>query len=444
MTQDQINAAYAQMTSAGHSHEAAVAAIEAHIAAAAVPVVQQEIVAPVLQQTPVAAAVVQAAPANVVQQTGAIGNLLAIAGLAAAADDQSVIRAGFAPAAAGRCTIRLRGYIEVGVHKPSNAAHKNREMVHLVVEVNSPDHLITEDGVTKPREIVIRVPKAHSGNAGFPRLFAALNAAHGNKYKHIGEMLGQAWCAEIFHSAPDSNGRVWENFDSNKTWSFAATSGQNMDLTQYSVQVPELVGAPLFMVFDNNSVTDPTHIKALWDSIYIAGTRESQGADGVVKHSSKNYYQELIRASLTWTKSKTYAALSTQCAPETLEPVAPRVSKAQVAVEPTQTPTLNAQIAPVLPQQAAVAPVVMAPQVAPVLPVQAAAPEITIPAIAEPTLGLAPQVVAPTVVAPAEGFVPPQTVQQQQAAAPVTIAPQAAPVAGTQDPNAFLAQFAVS
>lgn len=446
MTQDQINQAYQQMIAAGYTHEAVIAAIQAHIAA--------QTPAPVA--APVQEASVQAPVAQAVGGVmNAVGALTAIAAAAAEADDHSIIHSGFAPAQKGHCTVRLLGYIEVGVHAPSTPTHKNREMVHLIFEVNTPQHVITENGVSKPREVVVRSPKSHSGNAGFPRLFAALNAAHGDKYHHIGEMLGQAWCAEIFHSAPDANGRVWENFDKDKAWSFAPTSGYNRDGSIYNVTVPELYGKPMFFVFDNAGVSNPVMIKELWDSIYIDGVRESTKADGTKVETSKNYYQELLRASLTWSTSETFKALSTQVQPDTLTPIAPRRAKAAPQQGATQVPALGAAVAPVMPQvatQAAVpaqthiaAPQPIMPQVAETAPVQQVAVQQPLqapPAMVAPTqVAAAAPVTSPEVVAPSAAFTAPAMQPQQQVVMPAAEAPAAAPVQG--DVNNFLAQFAV-
>lgn len=451
MNQEQVNAALSQLMAQGYTQEQAIAAIQQHI-------LQQQQVAQVApaQQAPVQQQVPNNAmqTGQVVQQTVGLNNILALAQMAGKADDHSLVRTGFAPAQKGRCTVRLRGYVEVGVHKPTNPTHKNREIVHLIFEVNTPQHMITEDNVTKPREIVVRTPKAHSGNAGFPRLFNALNAAHGNRYHHIGEMLGQAWCAEIFHSEPDSNGRIWENFDNDKVWSFKPTSGENWDGSPYSVDVPPLYGEPMFFVFDNDGVTDPTHIKALWDSIYIGGTRSSE-KNGQTIETSKNYYQELIRASLTWSESRTRAALSTQCNPETLEPIAPKASAHSQAQKPTQVPSAAATISPVMPQlggmvtqpQQTPAPLQVAPQAAVTLGAMPD-PNVSGVQVQNQTVSVAPTNAEPEVVAPSPMFTAPPTLQEQVQAQPTVImgnnAQAVTPVVGSAgiDPQAFLAQFA--
>lgn len=441
MNQEQVNQLFAAMTTNGFSQEEATSILTSLIQQKATmeqatawlqgELAKRNQPAPqVAVQTPVAAAVTTAAVG--------VSDLLAIANMAAESDDHGVIRAGFEPAAKGPCSIRLRSYIEVGVHKPSNPTHKNREMVHLVFEVNSAKHMRKIDGVDTPHEIVVRVPKAHSGNAGFPRLFSALNACHGDKYHHIGQMLGECWLATIYHSDADSNGRIYENFDKDKAWSFAATSGFNLDSTPYSVQVPPLMGEPQFFVFDNASVTDPATIKRMWDSIYIAGERVSQKADGTTTTTSKNYFQEILRASVTWEESATFKALSTQCSAETIAPIRKAQTAQSNTVMPQTTPQLGAQ--PVVQQpvvQPAVQPVVQQPLVEPQLTPS------TVQPVVQPT-------VQPTgVVSVAPNFTPPPTVGEQVAAQPTVVAElqtasvQPEVIVGNSAPSVdnFLAQF---
>lgn len=446
MNQEQVNQLFAAMTSNGFSQEEAtsiltsliqqkatmeqaVAWMQGELAKRNQPAPQVEV------QSPVAAAV------NTV--TSGVSDLLAIANMAAESDDHGVIRAGFEPAAKGPCSIRLRSYIEVGVHKPSNPTHKNREMVHLVFEVNSAKHMRKVDGVDTPHEIVVRVPKAHSGNAGFPRLFSALNACHGDKYHHIGQMLGECWLATIYHSESDSNGRIYENFDKDKAWSFAPTSGHNLDGSPYNVQVPPLMGEPQFFVFDNSSVTDPVTIKRMWDSVYIEGERVSQKADGTTTTTSKNYFQEILRASVTWEESATFKALSTQCSADAIATIRKTQQAAQSnTVVPQQTtPQLGAQ--PVVQQtvqqpevQPTVQPVVQQPIVEPQLPTSVQQPVVQV----AQTNG---------VVSVAPNFTPPPTVGEQVAAQPTVVAElqnvsvQPEVIVGNSAPTVdnFLAQF---
>lgn len=427
MNQEQVNQLFAAMTQNGFSeadskniltsmigqqmtYEQAVAWINAKLAERAA------VAAPV--QSPVAQAVTSAVSST--------AGLMALANAAAEEDDQSVIRAGFEPAAKGPCSIRLRSYVEVGVHKPKNPTHKNREMVQLVFEVNTPKHMRMVDGVNTPTEITVRVPKAHSGAAGFPRLFNALNACHGDKYKHIGQMLGECWLAEIFHSEPDASGRIYENFDKDKAWSFKPTQGNNWDGSPYNVQVPPLHEAPQFFVFDNAGVTSPAAIKEMWDSIYIAGERVSQKADGTSVTTSKNYFQEVLRASITWADSDTYKALTTQCSPETIAPLAARgKTEPQVAVGGQSAVQVNAP-AVQMPMQvgALVEPqlgAVVTPTVQPVVQAQPAAVAVQ----AQPEVSVIQ--VAPTFVAPAQ-----LGAQVQPVVADVQVSPQVASVAPVQ------------
>lgn len=451
MNQEQVNQLFAAMTTNGFSQEEATSVLTSLIQQQAtmeqaVAWLQGEVakrkaatqvaVQPqVAVQTPIAAAVNTAA--------AGVSDLLAIANMAAESDDHGVIRAGFEPAAKGPCSIRLRSYIEVGVHKPSNPTHKNREMVHLVFEVNSAKHMRKIDGVDTPHEIVVRVPKAHSGNAGFPRLFSALNACHGDKYHHIGQMLGECWLATIYHSEADSNGRIYENFDKDKAWSFAPTSGHNLDGSPYSVQVPPLMGEPQFFVFDNSSVTDPVTIKRMWDSIYIAGERVSQKADGTTTTTSKNYFQEVLRASVTWTESDTFKALSTQCAAEAIAPIHKTKTVQTNTVVPQTTPQLGAQ--PVV-QNTVQQPVVQ-PTVQPTVQQPLVEPQLT-PSTGQPVVQQ-PTVQPTGIVNVAPNFTPPPTVGEQVTAQPTVVADlqtasvQPEVIVGNSAPSvdSFLAQF---
>lgn len=360
--------------------------------------------APVQQQMQPVQQTLQTAP------TQSITALLQIADEAAEIENHAEIRTG-SLARAGLAWLRLLSYVEIGVHPKKNPTHSPSMVAVIEFELHHPDHIDDYQGVRKPRKLSVRVPKTHGQNSGFPKFFKALRRAMGDRHDHISQMIGEACLGNIYHNK-DTAGNTWENLDADGAWSFAPITGVNpADGSTYVVNVPPLFGQPsLFIMENEKNLANPAHMKAMWDSIYVDGTRTVKGKDGAPdKEVSNNYYQEQIMKSLNWEQSRAKAVLdSVGCTTMTPEVRALLNQKAQV------------------PQQQLVG----AMNGLPALPAMAAAPQIQQlqPALAMPQQAIPQQALPDTMqIQPmqmlTQASLPAQTLQ--------TAMPQALPVQQT-------------
>lgn len=239
-----------------------------------------------------------------------MNTLMSIANEAAEDEDHAAILSG-KPPRAGLAFLRVKGYIEIGVHQGKNTMYSPKEYAITIFELNHPDHLVEREGVKVPDEIMVRMPKSHSNNSKFPKYFKALQRALGNhpqtgqQITHLSQALGMGCLGEIFHKV--DNDKLYANLDQDESWSFKSSTYQDPATGQWQqVNIPPLYSAPMLFLLDSPTVNrNPAHVKAMWDSIYIPGTRESKDAAGNVKVTSRNYYQEMIAKSLHWGASET-------------------------------------------------------------------------------------------------------------------------------------------
>mgnify|MGYP000507116085 CR=1 FL=1 len=119
------------------------------------------------------------------------------------------------PLAEGACRLRLKEYIELGLHAGSEKFPKPKEKAKVVFEVVSKKHIETDnDGKPLHREITVYVNKGTSAKAGDRKLFNAMNASLGNIYTHFAEMIGKGFAAKITNSEPNpTTGAVYSNLD---------------------------------------------------------------------------------------------------------------------------------------------------------------------------------------------------------------------------------------
>ncbi len=224
-------------------------------------------------------------------------------------EDQSVVQEFTArePIPQGRVMLRLREYLEFGVHPGGEYMGKKKPdapAVELVFEVVNKKYLrtFTNDAgeeVTIAPTITVREKKKQGAKAGFVKLFRAM--AHGRSdIKHIAQMLTDGFMGTVVHN--EYNGRIYENL---KTADGVYTIGaprmeklnEDGEVESVAVPIPELVGEPRLFLWDQ-----PT--KECWDSLYIAGDYERtvKGDDGEEKkvRKSKNFLQEKCLSALNF------------------------------------------------------------------------------------------------------------------------------------------------
>lgn len=217
---------------------------------------------------------------------------------AAESEDLTVASAGFKKELprAGIALMRLVDYIETGKHEPTNPTFKAAYKCILTFELSHPDHMIEINGVKVPQRISVRVNKSASDRGKYRPLFKIMNRAHGEKYKHFVQMIGLPFLGEISHSEPDAKGTVYANVEVNQIK--APVQIDALTNSQTPIPVPELHGTPKVFMWEAN-VTDEQYM-AMWESIFIEGTR--QDASG--KEISKNYIQETVMANTEWEGSR--------------------------------------------------------------------------------------------------------------------------------------------
>lgn len=225
------------------------------------------------------------------------------------------------PLAEGACRLRLKSYLELGMHKGSVSFPKPREKFKVVFEVVSKKHLET-DGEGKPmhREIAVFGNKGTSAKAGDRKLFNAMNASVGNIYTHFAEMIGKGFAAKITNSVPAKAGdAVYSNLDEGPrdasvytfTPPFKIDEEGDFELTEDGAKIdivmPELRGQPQLFLWEMDALSDE-QIVEMWNDLYIEGEWEAkEAADGKAARpaKSKNVLQEKIMSAVDWEGSRT-------------------------------------------------------------------------------------------------------------------------------------------
>jgi len=196
---------------------------------------------------------------------------------------------------AGVALVRLVDYIETGRHEAKNPTHKPSLKVMLTFELSHPDHMIDIDGKKVPDRITVRVNKTFSADKGrYIPLFKAMNRAGGGNFKHLVQMIGVPMLATIYHTVDGD--KKYANLDVDKAWSFAEPIMKDpIAGTSTPVPIPELHGTPKVYLWEAEGMSDEDTL-AMWESLYIEGTRTDQNN----KEVSKNWIQETIQANIEW------------------------------------------------------------------------------------------------------------------------------------------------
>jgi hypothetical protein len=225
------------------------------------------------------------------------------------------------PLVEGACRLRLREYIELGMHAGSAKFPKPKEKAKLVFEVVSKKHLEKDsEGKTMHREIVVFMNKGLSAKAGDKKIFNSMNTSLGSVYTHFAEMIGKGFAAKITNSVPaEVGGAVYSNLDEGpkdaRTYTFVPPFKLDEDgefeLTEDGAKVdipmPELRGTPRLFLWELDALTD-AQVVEMWESLYIDGVWEAkEAADGKAAQPerSKNVLQDKIMSNLAWEGSRT-------------------------------------------------------------------------------------------------------------------------------------------
>lgn len=109
---------------------------------------------------------------------------------------------GYTPPEAGHPLLRFVGYYELGQHKEEFGEFKGKinTKVQLVFELHGPKYPPVEvDGVKTPIRMKMDLNLSLNEKAALFKLFKVMNAAYGNKFTHIAELLGEGFKGTVEH-----------------------------------------------------------------------------------------------------------------------------------------------------------------------------------------------------------------------------------------------------
>lgn len=198
----------------------------------------------------------------------------------------------------GLAFMRLIGYIETGRHKSTNPAHKPALKTMLTFELSHKRHLIDINGAMVPQKFVLRLNKGATAKSGYKKVFNMMNKALGGGHTTFFEMMGKPLLGEIFHNIQEKDGEkiTWANLDNDGAFSFKAPVQEDaISGDTVAIAIPEVHNEMQGFLWENDSMDDDTYV-AMWDSLFIEGTRQDK--DG--KEVSKNWIQETIMKNLEW------------------------------------------------------------------------------------------------------------------------------------------------
>jgi len=231
---------------------------------------------------------------------------------AATSDDQSVEKSFERELPkAGVALMRFIGYIETGRHAPKNPTYKPALNTQLIFELSHTKHLIDLDGKKVPQKFTLRLNKGMTAKSGYKKVFNMMNKALGGGHTHFFQMFGKPLLGTVYHNDNGKEGaekRVYANLDDNGAFSFRSCEKED-ELTgeMSTIPVMEQINPSQGFVWENESFDDETYV-AMWDSLFIDGTRTDK--DG--KEVSKNWIQEVIQSNMEWEGSTLQALTEEQ------------------------------------------------------------------------------------------------------------------------------------
>jgi hypothetical protein len=234
----------------------------------------------------------------------------ALANAAAERDDQTKLPPAFTrePIEEGACVARLIDYIELGMEAQEYKGEKKKPAMklQLTFEICSPKHLRKSEDGEKQWFPTIRVnmPIKKNEKAKFTKLLIKMIAGRPG-IAHMAQMLGECFSAKIVHNVVNEgqkNERTYENLaTADGEWTIGAPmvenamTGQMTKLSYLPEHEPFISECRIFL-WDTPTMDT-------WNALHIEGEYEVNGENGEKVTKSKNFLQNTLRTSLTYTGS---------------------------------------------------------------------------------------------------------------------------------------------
>ena len=203
--------------------------------------------------------------------------------------------------------LRLREYIEMGIHSHGKAPHqKDRPLARFVFELTHKKHSMSfeKDGetITTQHVMSVTVPISDNESADYIKIFNLLN--WNGTLTHPLEALDKPMMCKISHSESGegdkkrSYANLWTGTPKDKNWQILppVKEADPMDDASVAQDISAAI-PPLSKGAESLKVFLWLHAdQAQWDTLFIEGTRTVKGkGDAPDKEESKNYLQEKIK-----------------------------------------------------------------------------------------------------------------------------------------------------
>lgn len=212
---------------------------------------------------------------------------------------------------AGPTPARFIGYVEIGKQPQEYQGTAKAPALEAIMtfELNGPKHRrkVVVDGVEQEftNRIQIRETVSVNAKANFKKLFSEMRQER-EDVTHMAHMLGEPFLITIVHATVGEGDKkkTYANMKDANGWRIGPPVWIDpMDPdNKHNVPVPEATQPIQLMLWDNPN-------KAMWDSIFIDGTRTVK-RDGKDVEVSKNWMQELCLKAVDYEQSPLYDMLT--------------------------------------------------------------------------------------------------------------------------------------